>query len=176
MNLHPTSLLLLTLTIPSAFLGAEGCPLQDAGLRVGVDAENNIDLFSYEIFGKTEPSWNWQLTESLKADIAFTAALGLLSGEGEDAGYVYAAPVLGLSYGDLPVSLYLSTGPSVLTEDTFDHFDMGGNLLLISSIGFGWQIDEAWGIEYSFQHRSNAGLYDQNPGLEMHALSLSRRF
>jgi len=151
----------------------EDSVFSDAGIRIGMDAENQVDLVSYEVFGTLDMDWSWNLSDSLRLDLDIETALGGLSGEGETAIYARIAPVVKLHLSDSPVSLVLSSGPSLYSEDTFHEYDIGGNLQFTSSIGLNWEFDDAWAIGYRFQHTSNADINDPNPGLDMHTISIA---
>lgn len=154
-----------------------GDPLfDDAGIRIGVDAENRVDLISYELFGTVDLDWSWNLSDRLTLDLDIETALGGLSGEGETAVYGRIAPVAELRMGDFPVTVVLSSGPSLYSEDTFDDYDIGGNFQFTSSIGLNWEFDDAWAVGYRFQHTSNADIDDPNPGLDMHTVSIAYTF
>ena len=45
-------------------------------------------------------------------------------------------------------------------------FDLGGPIAFRSGIELGWQNKRGWRVGLSFDHRSNAGIYDENPGIE----------
>jgi hypothetical protein len=147
-----------------------------AGLRLGTDAENKVDFFSYEVFGTIDMGWTWDLSENIRLDLEIETAIGGLSGEGETAIYGRIAPVAELHFGDFPVSIVFSSGPSLYSEDRFDQYDIGGHFHFTSSAGLNWQFDDAWTLGYRFQHTSNADLDNPNPGLDMHTLSLDYQF
>ena len=151
-------------------------PFDTVGLRVGFDADAKVSLTSYELYGTSTPQWDWDLSDKFNAGLGYEAAVGALAGEGEVAGYLHFGLNLELAYEDLPVVLVLQSGPSLYSEDTFGDFDIGGNIQFTSSIGLNWQVCEDWAIEYRLQHTSNAGLEDENPGLDMHAFALSHSF
>jgi hypothetical protein len=148
----------------------------DVGIRLGTDAESKVDLVSYELFGTVDMDWSWNLSDKLRLDLDIEAAIGGLSGEGETAVYGRIAPVAGLHFGDFPVKVVLSSGPSLYSEDTFDHYDIGGNFHFTSNIGLNWAFDDAWAIGYRFQHTSNADINDPNPGLDMHTIHIAYTF
>ena len=47
-----------------------------------------------------------------------------------------------------------------------DEVDLGGPILFRSGVEFGYQNGEGVRMSLSFDHRSNAGIYSDNPGLE----------
>ena len=148
----------------------------DAGIRVGVDTESRVDLVSYELFGTLDMDWSWNLSESLRLDLDIETAVGGLSGEGETAMYARVAPVAHLHLDDMPISLVLSAGPSLYSEDSFDGYDIGGSFQFTSSVGLDWAFDDAWAVGYRYQHTSNAHLNEPNPGLDMHTVSIAYTF
>ena len=151
-------------------------PFNTVGLRIGFDADEEVSLTSYELYETSTPQWDWDLSEKFNAGLGYEAAVGALAGEGEVAAYIHFGLNLELAHEDLPVGLVLQSGPSIYSEDTFGDYDIGGNVQCTGSIGLNWQVCDGWAIEYRFQHRSNAGLENNNPGLEMHAFSLAHSF
>jgi hypothetical protein len=145
----------------------------NTGLRVGVDAENRVNLVSYEVFGTVDMDWSWNVSENVQLHVDVETALGGLSGEGKTGVYARIGPVAEFIFGDFPLTLVVSSGPSLYSEDVYDNLDMGGHFQFTSSIGFNWDFDEAWAIGYRFQHTSNASLGDPNPGLDMHTVSMT---
>jgi hypothetical protein len=168
-----TICLLTALATLSLSANASDFSFTNAAFRIGIDDENGLSLSSYEIYGTVDTPWNWSLTEKLRAEIDIEAGIGALTAEGETAGTLHIGPALELSYGECPVSLTLSTGPTVLSEDTFDDRDLGGHFHFTSGIGLNWQACEKWNVGYRYQHTSNANIDTPNPGLDMHTLSLS---
>ncbi len=155
---------------------SESSLFSDMGIRIGADAESQIDLVSYELFGTIDIAWSWKLNDQIRLDLDIETAIGGLSGEGETAVYGRIAPVAEIYFGDFPVSLVLSSGPSLYSEDTFDTYDIGGNFQFTSSVGLNWEFDDAWAIGYRFQHTSNADIDDPNPGLDMHTVNIAYTF
>ena len=178
---HTLACIALTLISSSllAKMGATdalGSPFDTVGLRVAVETSTPVSLTSYELYETSAPQWDWDLSDKFNAGLGYEAAVGALAGEGEVAGYIHFGLNLELAHEDLPVVLVLQSGPSLYSEDTFGDFDIGGNIQFTSSIGLNWQVCEDWAIEYRLQHTSNAGLEDENPGLDMHAFALSHSF
>ncbi|MBP0483402.1 acyloxyacyl hydrolase [Sagittula salina] len=52
-------------------------------------------------------------------------------------------------------------------------FDLGGPLEFRSGVELGWEARNGWRMALSYDHRSNAGIYDDNPGMETVALRVS---
>ena len=54
-----------------------------------------------------------------------------------------------------------------------DGLDLGGPIVFRSGIEAGWESDRGWRVGLGFDHRSNAGIYDDNPGVETVHLRVS---
>lgn len=175
-----TTSLFVSIALMSGFCSqltaSENSYFSDAGLRMGFDAESQIDLVSYELFGTLDMDWSWNLSDSIRLDLDIETAAGGLSGEGETGIYGRIAPVAEVQFGDFPVTLVLSSGPSLYSEDEYDDYDLGGHFQFTSSLGLNWDFDDAWAIGYRFQHTSNADLDEPNPGLDMHTISIAYTF
>lgn len=148
----------------------------DIGLRAGVDGESDVRINSYELFAILESPWEWAISESIEIDLGFEFGLGALDGEGETSVFAHIGPSLEIEFGDFPLQLIISSGPALLSEHEFDRLDLGGSFQFISAIGFDFELTEDWTLGYRFQHISNAGLHDRNPGLDLHLVSLSCGF
>lgn len=146
------------------------------GLRAGVDAESDVSINSYELFAVLESPWEWAVSEAIEIELGFEFGLGALDGEGETSLFGHAGPMLEIEFGDFPLELIISSGTALLSEHEFDHLDLGGSFQFVSAIGFDLEVVDDWILGYRFHHISNTGLYDRNPGLDLHSLSLSVDF
>lgn len=151
-------------------------PFNTVGFRVGFDDDENVSLTSYELYETSDPQWSWDLGEKMSTGIGYEASIGALAGEGEVSAFAHFGFTLELAHDSLPITLIGSTGPSLYSEDNFGDYNIGGHIQFSSSIGLNWQICDGWALDYRFQHTSNAGLKDDNPGLNMHVLGISHNF
>ena len=172
MNYRTTTLLLAFASCFTLSANGNDYTFTEAGLRVGVDAESETSLTSYEVFSTINTPWNWSFSENLALNLSIEMAIGALTGEGDTAGYARFAPTLEVFFGNSPVSVVLSSGPAVYTEDTFNHVNLGSNFQFTSSLGLDWQVNESWAVGYRIQHTSNGGISNTNPGLDMHTASI----
>jgi len=175
---HTLSYIALTLISSSLLVAIEtpDSPFDTVGLRGAVETSTPVSLTSFELYQTSAPQWDWDLSEKFNAGLGYEVAVGALSGEDEVAGYIHFGLNLELAHEDVPLAVVFQSGPSLYSEDSFGDFDLGGNMQFTSSIGLNWQMCEGWAVEYRLQHTSNAGLEDENPGLEMHAFALSHSF
>ena len=65
----------------------------------------------------------------------------------------------------------LGVKPAVLSEYRFGTKDMGGTVQFASHLGVNYRFRQDLSVGYRYQHLSNAGLYDSNPGLELHLIT-----
>jgi hypothetical protein len=151
-------------------------PFDTVGLRIGFDDGAKVSLKSYELYETSKPQWSWDLGEKFDAAIGYEAAIGALAGENKVSAYIHFGLNIEFAHEDFPVTLVLTSGPSLYSEDSFGDFDIGGNFQATSSAGLNWSVCEDWAVEYRYQHTSNMGLKSHNPGLDMHAFALSHSF
>ncbi|MBK1829468.1 acyloxyacyl hydrolase [Verrucomicrobiaceae bacterium R5-34] len=146
------------------------------GMHGGTDAESDISIENYEVFATVSTHHVWKLGEQTKLTLKFEGAVGALINEDDTAIYARIGPQLVLSSDALPLSLVASSGPAYLTDHTFENLDLGGGFQFISSIGFDWEINDHWSLGYRWNHISNAGIHDENPGLNLHTIGFSYQF
>jgi hypothetical protein len=141
------------------------------GVRAGFGSERDEDFTSYELLALVDTPWEWALTDRAELEVELEGVLGVLSTDGGTAGLLHLGVAASVEFEDFPLSLVAGTGPTLLTEHEFGDFDLGGDFHFTSSIGLDLEIFPDWTIGYRYQHISNAGLDDTNPGLNLHAVS-----
>lgn len=156
---------------------ASAMPKPDAaGFRFGVDAETDVDLTISELYLTLGPPWGWDLGDAADVLLLFETAAGVVDGEGSTAFIFSITPVVRLAFERFPVDLVVSSGPAYYSDDTFDSRDIGGNFQFISRLGVDWRINSDWRVGYRYEHTSNAGLDETNPGLNFHVLGAACMF
>ena len=63
-----------------------------------------------------------------------------------------------------PVYAELHAMPGITTKN--GGFDLGGPIAFRSGAEFGFETRAGWRVGLSYDHRSNAGIYGENPGIE----------
>jgi hypothetical protein len=169
------SILLLLLTSTASAQG-DRFFVRDIGGSVGFDAESQVSFESYEVSATIASPWAWKLGQRADLRMDFEAGLGVLHGEGTTGAVARVAPLLDLSTEGLPVSLFVTTGPVLLTEDHYGDLDLGGYFHFASAIGLKWRLRDGWSVAYRIQHISNAGISSPNPGLDLHLFRVARSF
>ena len=90
-----------------------------------------------------------------------------------DSGEVWAGfgPTWDYAFGSSGFYTELHAMPGLNLDDT--GFDLGGAVAFRSGMEIGYESDGGWRYALSYDHRSNAGLYEENPGIETVQLRLS---
>jgi hypothetical protein len=147
------------------------------GFRVGISAtEQRGDFTQYEVFATYGLPWSWQpaSTWALSTRIHFSA--GALRGGGETGFIGSVGPNIALSMVGGHILLDGGISPALLSKHEFGQEDFGGPVQFVSHVGISFKLGTNLGVGYRFQHMSNASIYDQNPGLELHVFELSYWF
>jgi len=150
--------------------------LESVGVRYAVDDGEKGDFESYELFATSGALWRWGDAEAVGIGVRVEGSIGVLDGDDDSSVFVGFAPVLELSRADFPVRLAVAVGPTLFSEHELDELDLGGAVNFTSSVRLHWQVTQQLGVRYQYQHTSNAGLYDENDGIDMHVVGLSYSF
>jgi len=150
--------------------------LGSAGARIGLGSNQGAKLTSFELFG-TSPTWkSWQPNSTTSLSLSLEGSLGLL-GKDDDLGFLARlGPLLDVTFDDSPIHLMLGTSAAFVADQKFGRLDLGSHYQFISSVGFDWHFAGDWVFGYRWQHISNGGLTETNPGLNLNTLSLAYRF
>ena len=151
--------------------------MESAGARFGFyDAGAGSDFHQAEGFVNWNLPWSWDLGSSLTLQSRLDTALGWLGESGANAGIASFGPTLALGRQRFPLSLEGGVSPTFLTRSDFKTKDFGVPFQFTSHVGLNFDIASRIRLSYRFQHMSNAGLSDHNPGLNMHMFGLSYLF
>lgn len=147
------------------------------GVGYGKEFRKNTDISQIEIFWRhnlpyKKEGTNWNLASALE----FGAAYLDESGSDNSTGRFSLMPQLHLRSGEV-INLFAGIGAGFMTGDTeFTDQNLGGEFFVSSKLGLQLLFGSRFGIEYSYYHQSNAGIYDYNASLNMHQLALTLRF
>lgn len=168
------TLLFCTLLCSVAFAENTG----QLGLGYGQEFHKNSDISQYEIFWRhnlpyTKQATNWKLRTALEFGAAILDERG---SDNSPTGRFSLMPQIHFGSGDV-INLIVGLGAGFMAGHTeFTNQDLGGSFFLSSKLGLQLLLGSRWGLEYTFYHQSNAGIYDQNSGLSMHHLAVTLRF
>jgi hypothetical protein len=118
----------------------------------------------------------WELGNQflVKSRIDFTA--GWLGRDGQGAVTGSAGPAFAFRYNGLPLWLETGSSPTLISRHDFGDLHLGGAYQFTTHVGLAWDITPRWRVEYRFEHISNAGIYKQNPGVNLHAFAFGYQF
>jgi hypothetical protein len=120
--------------------------------------------------------WRWILGDNWPLQSRLDASAGWLGRVGTDAAMVTLGPTLVLHYKELPVSLEGGASLTGLTQDKFGSKNLGTRFQITSHVGVNWDFASHLRASYHFQHMSNAGIREPNPGLNLHVFAVSYLF
>ena len=166
---------LLSLTPPSLF-GNE-ISLRSIGLRGGINDHRNEENFEqYVGFTTWKLPWLWKWDSSWTLGTYLEANAGILAGGGDSALVGSVGPGIYLIGLQDIVEISLGINPSVISRHKFGDENLGGPIQFTSYVGLKFILAHHYSIGYRLQHMSNAILYDENPGLNLHMIEVSYRF
>jgi hypothetical protein len=171
-------ILLLLLSIFSPQAGsAEETDWIAVGFRAGLSATHrNEDFKQYEVFATYGLPWSWGLAPGWFLSTRINLSAGALRGGGETGFIGSVGPSIALSMARGLILLDGGISAALLSEHQFGREDFGGPIQFVSHVGISFKPGDNLGVGYRFQHMSNASIYNQNPGLELHLLELSYFF
>jgi hypothetical protein len=151
---------------------------ESLGARVGLafTEEKGYDLEQVEGFVdwniplRTESRSGWFLQP--KANFA----LGWLGGNGGNGVVGSLGPAAVFGKRGFPLSLEGGISPTLLSRHRYGSVDFGGELQFTSYLGVDLDVWRHVRLGYRFQHMSNAGLAQPNPGLNLNMIALSYVF
>lgn len=151
------------------------------GIGYGKELRGNKDLAQYEIFWRQPLSYNRTLDDGWQISSAIEIGMALLKDSDSDAddsetGRFSLMPQLVLSPNNM-VNFIFGFGAGFMAGETeFEDHNLGGSFLLASKIGMQLIFAEHWGVEATFYHQSNAGIYEYNASLNMIHLAFAYNF
>jgi len=151
----------------------------EVGLRVGESFNGGDEDFNqYDVVANYALPWNWQWRQVVQVDTNLTTAVGVLDGGGDTGvvGSVGFGFTFGRARGKCPFELRAGSALTLISEDDFGDEDFGGPVQFTHHISLHYWFLENLSAMARVQHMSNAGIYSENPGLEMMLLGLIYRF
>lgn len=171
-------LLLLALSLPATALAAEtsaAAPLWEFGLRGGIDAKTVEESYSAgEAYLTRRLPWRVE-TGVGPLVTRLDLGAGYLKGAGDSGSWLAAGADVVWIVGSGPVELEAGFRPTWLTDHRYGEDNFGGDLQFSSHAGVALHLDR-FVLSYQFLHMSNAGLYDENDGLNLHLFGIGVRF
>ena len=149
---------------------------QSVGARIGFPAENTSNHFLQSEAFLNYNLWRWCLSTNWHLQSRIGLAAGWLGQRGDNAFIGTLGPILEISRARFPLSLEAGFSPTYIGRYRFSSTDLGVRAQFTSHIGLNWDVTSHWRLGYRFQHMSNAGLKEPNPGFNLHVVSVGYLF
>jgi hypothetical protein len=165
---------LIALLLAGPALAAES-PQWELGLRGGTDATSVHQSYNAGELYLFHPL-PWQAgVPGGHLRTRLDCGAGWVEAAGDNGGWLAAGADLVYALTALPLELEAGFRPAWFPDSDFSRDDLGGPLLFSSHAGVTVNLSPVT-ISYRFQHLSNGGLVDDNPGLDLHLLGCGVRF
>ena len=147
-----------------------------AGVRAGVGDSRNAASFSQvEAYAILSLPWRWQS----ESGWVFGSFIGLNAGVlfyQQDAVIGAIGPGGYIMTPSRRFVFSAGSSPTFISRSDFGKEDLGGHFQFTSALCINVNFLEDMTAGHCFQHMSNAGIYDNNPGIDMHMFGLGYRF
>jgi hypothetical protein len=155
---------------------AQEFQFHSVGARIGFPAESTSNNFLQTEAFLDYNLWRWNLSTNWHLQSRVGVSAGWLGQRGDAAFIGTLGPNLELSRVAFPLSLEGGFNPTYISRYHFSSTVLGENVQFTSHIGLYWDVTSHWRVGYRFQHMSNAGIREPNPGFNLHVLSISYLF
>jgi lipid A 3-O-deacylase len=171
------SIIIFSLLLFTAAPGSAGDgKWNTVGLRAGIGDSRNSESFSqYEAYVTFSLPWRWESDSKWIIGSFIGANAGAVICE-DNAFMGSIGPGV---YIMTPVErVVISAGiyPTYIGRSRFGTEDFGESFQFTSAVGINLNFLQHMTIGYRFQHMSNAGISDENPGLNTHMIEMGYRF
>ena len=173
-----STLLLVVILAAPVVVAADGDELFSLGVRAGVSAKRTDDEYFhlYEAVADfpLPQCYQWRTGWKLRTGVSVHA--GVLRAGQENGLILAVGPNLKL---DLPGGiLFLTAGAraGLMSDHSYGKADLGGPFTFETDVGISAAVGRYVSAGYRWQHLSNAGVYSQNPSVNLHALDITYRF
>lgn len=148
----------------------------EVGVRGGTDASSVAENYAAgEVYFLQDLPWRKALRPGMQLHARFDSGVGYLSAASARGGWLAVGGDVVLSLMDGLWQIDGGLRPTWLLRDEFGKDDYGGPVQFASHAGVTLKLG-AFSLSYRFQHLSNASLYDENPGLNLHLFGLGMRY
>ena len=176
MNRIHAFVVLLTLTLFSA--AAPALAETQLGASYGKEFRGNKNLEQIEAFVRFglpyKSEWG---TVAVRSGLELAGAIiHEDKADNDDAGRFSLMPQIVMSPNEV-LHFIAGFGAGFMVGETeFTDHNLGGSFCLLSKVGLQLVLAKTVGLEYTFYHQSNAGIYDYNASLNMHQIALTFHF
>jgi hypothetical protein len=174
----PVLLLAISCLFPSTWVMADhsASGWLSAGLRTGLTDDHGVDFVQYEAFAVRRFPWQGQGPGQWRWSTRLEGTAALLRGGGKNALVSSLGPALALTSPGGRWTIDGGSSAAYLSHYRFDDKHLGGRIQFISHLGIEYLLQPHLGLGYRAQHMSNADLYPENPGVDLHLAQLQVHF
>jgi hypothetical protein len=149
---------------------------ESAGARIGFSGNSTSENFFQSEAFLNYNLWRWELTPHWQLQSRIDLSAGWLGNRGYDAAIGSIGPSLLIGQIAFPLSLEGGFHPTLMSRDRFGSTDLGSRVQFTSHIGVNWDVTSRLRLGYRYQHMSNAGIREPNPGFNLHVFSIGYLF
>lgn len=169
----------LSCLVLSSAIAAVPAMAREIGVDYGREFKENNDVEQYEVYYREPLPFQREYDSGLRiaSDIELAGAfLRDKENDSDEAGRFSIMPQV-MFCPHPHINLLLGVGAGFMVGDTkFGNQDLGGEFLLNGKVGIAFLLGQHWSLGYFYYHQSNAGMYDNNQGLNMNSVLLSYSF
>jgi hypothetical protein len=155
----------------AASVRAEDFALATTSVRIGLPAQK-INFYETDVLvGWTLP-WVWHFDTNWRLDSRLDLTAGWLSDGYVNGAIMTVGPSFGLHRTGVPLALEAGVSPTALTRHEFERKDFGSYFQFTSHVGLSWQFLAHYSVGYQFQHMSNSGISNHNPGVNLNVIEV----
>ncbi len=156
---------------------AEDISHLEIGIRMGVTAIKHDERFRlYEAFGITDLPWDTQWTSGWILNTGLNINAGILRAAHDESFIGSAGPIFVISKYNCRFLGLLGLRLALLDDHEFGSENLGGAVAFIVEAGVSYRFGRHLKAGYQFMHMSNADIYKENPGLDLHVFDLKYEF
>ena len=171
---HAIFVALLILLLPLSSWGL--ATTMEFGVRGAVDEAGVDENYSaVEVYYQQALTSKKQISPGVMVYVRLDAGAAYLTASSDHGGWFAVGGDVVLSLLDGLWEIEGGWRPTYLFDDEFGQDDFGGPVQFSSHIGTSLHLGN-FSLNYRFQHISNAGIYDENPGLDLHLVGVGARF
>lgn len=156
---------------------AEGWSPAAVGLHYGMSATGLSDLY-----WQLEPVVRWELPcegglgHGWRISTWCDASVGWLASRGDHGVVGTLGPVVRFDREGWITHFEGGLSPTLMSRNKYGEDDFGTAVQFTTHLGVLVDVTQRWSVGYRWQHMSNAHLADDNPGLNLHMLTVHYRF
>ena len=148
----------------------------EIGAQGGASFNSKDESFTqYEALLNYRLPWRWGIADGFDLGMRVTSTAGVLDGGGESGGI----GTLGLAFvfpDGRDFQVRVGSAATYMTKDVYGDEDLGTHFQFTSHLAVSYRFWDELSARVRVQHMSNAGLSDDNPGVNMLLFGLHYAF